>query len=127
MTFRSETEPEIKKIYFRIGEVAQLVGVDASVLRHWESEFALRTGRARSGQRLYRQSDLRKLLLIKQLLYVEKYTTKGAIRYLQEHGMVPRQAGDPVVQANDNLRETLLSIRKDVTDFLSSLRRDEAT
>lgn len=127
MTLRSATEPEIKKIYYRIGEVAHIVGVDASVLRHWEAEIpGLNPGRAKSGQRLYRQSDVRKLLLIKQLLYVEKYTTKGAIQYLREHGLEPRQTGDPVVQANDNLRETLLSIRKDVTDFLSALGRDEA-
>lgn len=128
MTFRSATEPEIKKIYYRIGEVAQLVGVDTSVLRHWESEIpGLRPGRAKSGQRLYRQTDVRKLLVIKRLLYIEKYTTKGAIQYLREHGLEPRQSGDPVVHANDTLRETLLSIRKDVTDFLNSLRRDEAT
>jgi DNA-binding transcriptional MerR regulator len=70
------------KLYFRIGEVAQLVGVDAHVLRYWESEFRMKPRRSPSGQRLYRRSDLAKFLRIKSLLHDEGYTIAGARKVL---------------------------------------------
>lgn len=70
------------KLYFRIGEVAQLVGVDAHVLRYWESEFRMKPRRSPSGQRLYRRSDLSKFLRIKSLLHDEGYTIAGARKVL---------------------------------------------
>ena len=70
------------KLYFRIGEVAQLVGVDAHVLRYWESEFKLKPHRSSSGQRLYRKQDLARFYRIKALLHGEGYTIAGARRVL---------------------------------------------
>ena len=57
------------KLYFRIGEVAQLVGVDAHVLRYWESEFKIKPHRSSSGQRLFRKQDLSSFYRIKSLLH----------------------------------------------------------
>ncbi len=72
------------KIYFRIGEVSDLVGVDRHVLRYWESEFkVIRPRRAKSNQRLYRRQDVENLLLIKSLLYGNGYTISGARRLLK--------------------------------------------
>jgi len=70
------------KLYFRIGEVAQLVGVDAHVLRYWESEFRMKPHRSNSGQRLYRKQDLSRFLRIKHLLHDEGYTIAGARKVL---------------------------------------------
>ncbi|MCB9778494.1 MAG: MerR family transcriptional regulator [Alphaproteobacteria bacterium] len=70
------------KLYFRIGEVAQLVGVDAHVLRYWESEFRMKPHRSSSGQRLYRKRDLSRFFRIKRLLHDEGYTIAGARRVL---------------------------------------------
>ncbi len=70
---------------YRIGEVASLVGVDAHVLRYWESEFRLKPERSSSGQRVDRQADLSRFLRIKSLLHDEGYTIAGARRVL-EHG-----------------------------------------
>ena len=70
------------KLYFRIGEVASLVGVDAHVLRYWESEFRMRPHRSSSGQRLYRKQDLARFFRIKRLLHDEGYTIAGARRVL---------------------------------------------
>ena len=70
------------KLYFRIGEVAQLVAVDAHVLRYWESEFRMKPHRSPSGQRLYRKQDLSRFLRIKTLLHEEGYTIAGARRVL---------------------------------------------
>lgn len=75
------------KIYFKIGEVAEIVGVEPYVLRYWESEFpALRPNKSRSQQRLYRKRDVEVLLRIKKLLYEDMYTIAGAKKQLARAG-----------------------------------------
>jgi len=72
------------KIYFRIGEVSKLVGVDTHVLRYWETEFAIiKPFRGKSKQRLYRRQDVENLLRIKALLHDEGYTISGARKLLK--------------------------------------------
>src|SRR5215203_3491267 len=73
-----------EKIYFKIGEVCELVGVQAHVLRYWETEFPmLSPQKNRSGQRSYRRRDVEISLRIKQLLYEEMFTIAGAKKKLQ--------------------------------------------
>lgn len=73
-----------EKIYFKIGEVCDLVGVQAHVLRYWETEFPmLSPQKNRSGQRSYRRRDVEISLRIKQLLYDEMFTIAGAKKKLQ--------------------------------------------
>jgi len=72
-----------EKIYFKIGEVCDLVGVQAHVLRYWETEFPmLSPQKNRSGQRSYRRRDVEISLRIKQLLYDEMFTIAGAKKKL---------------------------------------------
>jgi len=74
------------RLYFKIGEVARLVGVKPYVLRYWETEFSVvRPGKTRSRHRLYRRKDVETLLEIRRLLYVERYTIEGAKRRLREN------------------------------------------
>lgn len=73
-----------EKIYFKIGEVCDLVGVQAHVLRYWETEFPmLSPQKNRSGQRSYRRRDVEVALRIKELLYDEMFTIAGAKKKLQ--------------------------------------------
>ncbi|MBS3809175.1 MAG: MerR family transcriptional regulator [Desulfobacterales bacterium] len=73
------------KIYFRIGEVTEITGLAAYVLRFWESEFSLiNPRRTESGQRLYRKSDIEAILKIKHLLYEKKFTIEGAKKHLKK-------------------------------------------
>ena len=72
------------KLFFRIGEVAELVGVEPHVLRYWETEFKLRPQRSSAGQRLYRRQKVVKLLRVRQLLHQEGYTIAGARKALAE-------------------------------------------
>jgi DNA-binding transcriptional MerR regulator len=76
-----------EKIYFKIGEVCELVGVQAHVLRYWETEFSMLSPQKNaSGQRSYRRRDVEIALRIKQLLYNEMFTIAGARKKLQsEH------------------------------------------
>ena len=70
------------KLFFRIGEVSQIVGVEPYVLRYWESEFrGLSPKKSRSGQRMFRRKDVELLLEIKRLLYDLKFTVEGARRF----------------------------------------------
>ncbi len=73
-----------EKIFFKIGEVCDLVGVQAHVLRYWETEFSmLSPQKNRSGQRTYRRRDVEIAMRIKELLYDELFTIAGAKKKLQ--------------------------------------------
>ena len=85
-----------EKIYFKIGEVCELVGVQAHVLRYWETEFPmLSPQKNKSGQRSYRRRDVKMALRIKQLLYNEMFTIAGAKKKLvaeQRSGTKPKSS-----------------------------------
>jgi DNA-binding transcriptional MerR regulator len=72
-----------EKLFFKIGEVCDLTGVQAHVLRYWESEFPmLAPQKNRAGQRTYRKRDVEMALRIKELLYDDQYTIAGAKKKL---------------------------------------------
>jgi DNA-binding transcriptional MerR regulator len=74
-----------EKIYFKIGEVSEIVGVEPYVLRYWETEFdVLKPSKAPSKHRLYKKRDVELLLDIKRLLYTEGFTIEGARKKLKE-------------------------------------------
>ena len=76
-----------EKIFFKIGEVAELVGVRASVLRFWESEFPfLKPVKSASGQRLYSRKEVDLVLQVKHLLYDEKFTIEGVKKRITSKG-----------------------------------------
>ena len=86
------------KLYFRIGEVSQLVGVEAHVLRYWEKEIStIRPGKSVSNQRRYRRRDVELFREIRRLLYEEKYTLAGARRRL----LTKPQGGSAMVPLGD--------------------------
>lgn len=77
------TVPIPEKLFFKIGEVCELSGVQAHVLRYWESEFPmLAPQKNRAGQRTYRKRDVEIALRIKELLYEDQYTIAGAKKKL---------------------------------------------
>ena len=73
-----------EKLYYRIGEVSAITGVPSYVLRFWEGEFpSIKPRRTESGQRLYRPADVERIRIIKDLLHRQKYTIRGARRFLK--------------------------------------------
>ena len=84
--------PEIPdKLYFKIGEVSELLGVEPYVLRYWESEFpVLSPKKSGTGHRLYRRKDVELLLRIKHLLYEKRFTIEGARQSLQAESKAPK-------------------------------------
>jgi DNA-binding transcriptional MerR regulator len=77
--------PIIRKEYYSIGEVCDLVGLKPHVLRYWESQFpALRPSKNRAGNRVYQRKEIRLVILVRRLLYDEKYTVEGARQKVEE-------------------------------------------
>src|SRR5512147_1256353 len=88
------------KLYYRIGEVAELVGVEPHVLRYWESEFpTIRPQKSRSGQRVYSRRDVETLMRVKDLLYAQRFTIAGARQRLRTN-----QELEPAVSAKPDER-----------------------
>jgi DNA-binding transcriptional MerR regulator len=81
------------KLFFRIGDAAELLEVKPYVLRFWETEFPMvRPTKSRSGQRVYRKKDVEMLFLIKHLLYVERFSIEGARKRIRELKVKPAAA-----------------------------------
>jgi DNA-binding transcriptional MerR regulator len=131
------------KLYFRIGEVASLVGVEPHVLRYWEREFrSIRPTKSAKGQRVYSRRDVENLMRVRDLLYAEGFTIAGAKKKLQKSGVEP-SATAVVARATDceavaspgaavllegapdadvkRMRTTLLDLRLEIEAFLRDL------
>lgn len=110
--------PEGKK-FFRIGEVAEILGVEAYVLRYWETEFgSIRPKKSRSGQRIYDRKDVQRLATVHHLLYVEKFSLKGAKKKLAEMRKSPPAPTERMIS-----RQALVEIAKDLRRFITLIER----
>jgi DNA-binding transcriptional MerR regulator len=117
----SDGQPTVK-LFYRIGEVAELVGVEPHVLRFWETEFrTIRPQKSRKGQRIYSRRDVDKLLRVKELLYGQGFTIAGARKRLREAGVEPAAPGDPAERMASKMRQTLVELRSEVAGLLEEL------
>lgn len=108
-----------EKQYYRIGEVARLTALKASVLRFWEAEFNdLSPPKSRTGQRLYTKKDIELLLEIKRLLYVEKLTIEGARKRLRA-----KAANNELSASESSGAGSLLGLVREVRHELETIRR----
>lgn len=98
------------KSFYRMGDVARYVGVDAHVIRYWETEFPqIEPMKGQGRQRMFRRDDVLLLRKIRHLLYVQGYTIEGARKALQE----PVEAGSEVLGAAiDELRTVVRRLQK---------------
>ena len=106
--------------FFSIGEVCELTELKPHVLRYWESQFKfLNPAKNRSGNRVYQRKEIELILLVKHLLYDEKYTIEGARLKVEEH----RKAGDlkSIARAALNL-DTIESLERELRDVLKLLQ-----
>jgi len=116
--------PEIPdKLYFKIGEVSDLLGVEPYVLRYWETEFAvLSPKKSGTGHRLYRRKDVELLLRIKYLLYEKKFTIEGARQSLQAESRAAKPKALKRVQQDLFSEDPLPEIRRELADILQILK-----
>ncbi len=137
------------KLFFRIGEVAGLVGVEPHVLRYWEREFrSIRPTKSAKGQRVYSRKDVENLLRVRDLLYRDGFTIAGAKKKLQRVGPDAELEAEPassevavavatvetveaVVAAPEprprvqSTRDALLVLRGEVEAFLGELEASD--
>lgn len=110
------------KLYFRIGEVAELVGVEPHVLRYWEREFrAIRPTKSAKGQRVYSRRDVENLMRVRELLYREGFTIAGAKKQLMRSGVEPRSEREADPREAAKMRDQLSAIRSEIEAFLEEL------
>jgi DNA-binding transcriptional MerR regulator len=103
------------KLFFKIGEVCELVGVEPYVLRFWETEFRfLAPGKSKSGHRVYRKKDVEMVLKIKELLYERGFTIAGARKQLsaRSRDLKPEDRDQMLVQVRDELRQILTLLER---------------
>lgn len=137
------------KLYFRIGEVSSLVGVEPHVLRYWEREFrSIRPTKSAKGQRVYSRRDVENLMRVRELLYAEGFTIAGAKKKLQKTGLEPfvvvveaaapevvpeasperamaasntSMASDATARDHTKMRASLAELRTEIEAFLEEL------
>jgi DNA-binding transcriptional MerR regulator len=124
--------PEIpNRLYFRIGDVSQLVGVEPYVLRFWESEFPmLQPKKSKTGHREYKRKDVQLLLEIKRLLYDEGFTIPGARKAIRDQVRAGRgkkrdSNGQPqlsLLAEPSKLQAGLEKVKKELQDLAALLR-----
>ncbi|MFN3134696.1 MAG: MerR family transcriptional regulator [Candidatus Kryptonium sp.] len=123
-------EFKIKRLYYSIGEVSKLTGIEPYVLRYWEKEFEqLKPAKNKAGNRTYTNRDIKIILTIKRLLYEEGYTIAGAKRVLENYDFDkdPTEIvieGDKIKSSkiiDPELRQVLIEIKKILESILSKL------
>ncbi len=108
------------KLFFKIGEVANIVGVKPHALRYWETEFpALRPKKTRGAHRQYSRKDVELAMLIRQLLHDEGYTIPGARKRIRDLGRHQRSSPpEPRAQREVAMRAELLGLRQQLSELL---------
>lgn len=111
--------------FFSIGDVCGLTGLKPHVLRYWESQFKfLSPAKNRSGNRVYQRKEVELIMLVKHLLYSEKYTIDGARQKIEDH----RKAGELRAVARAALdSQTVGSIEQDLREILALLDGTQPT
>jgi len=109
-------EDSEKKLYYSISDVTKITGVEPHVLRYWETEFKeLKPRKSNSGKRLYRERDIDILLVIRHLLYEDRFTTEGAQKRLS------RMSDGSGLKTADELNITLQDLKKGLEELRGML------
>ncbi|MBP6389859.1 MAG: MerR family transcriptional regulator [Flavobacteriales bacterium] len=113
-------ERTVEKLYHSIGEVAERLGVNTSLIRYWEKEFGtLRPRRNGKGDRLYTMKDIAQLERIHHLVKEKGFTLNGAKEALRENTSRPEPGAD------DTIRERLMTVREKLVEWRGSLLERE--
>ena len=117
----AETIPD--KLYFKIGEVSSITGVETYILRYWESEFKLvKPYRTKSNQRLYRRKDVESVLKIKKMLYDEKFTIAGAKKRIKINEAPEKQL--PLGFSQEKYKQALKDVLVEIKYLHNSLSKN---
>jgi DNA-binding transcriptional MerR regulator len=111
MSSNPQQQQQPSKLFYRIGEVSRLTGLEQYVLRYWETEFPqIKPDKGKTGQRLYKKKDLDTIFQVKQLLYKEGYTIAGARKKLNNR------------EEQDTAEAVIESAKKELREILEMLK-----
>ena len=114
------------KLFYKIGEVGKITGVEPYVLRYWETEFHfLRPRKNKAGQRAYVKKDLELIMQIKKMLYQERYTIEGVRKRFGEGALKaaePETPPDKKINSSQNPAEVIGFVRKRIKEILEQLK-----
>jgi DNA-binding transcriptional MerR regulator len=115
--------PYPDKLFYKIGEVSKILGVEPYVLRYWETEFSfLKPRKNKSGQRVYVKKDVELLLSIKELLYQERYTIEGVRKRLGLGNLtIESRSRTDVVKTDKQPARVIEHVKKRLREILSQL------
>ncbi len=118
--------PVPDKLFYKIGEVSKITGIESYVLRYWETEFPfLRPRKNKSGQRVYVKKDLEMILMVKKMLYQERYTIEGVRKRFEDGIMKPAET-KPVpeqkTESGRNPADAIAFVRKRLKEIADSIR-----
>lgn len=118
MTARTQPAPA-RQEFFSIGDVCALTELKPHVLRYWESQFRfLNPAKNRSGNRVYKAREIELIMLVKHLLYTEKYTIDGARQRLDQF----RKSGELKAEARKAVEaETVQDLKRELDAVLALL------
>jgi len=107
----------VKKLYYSISEVSKATNLKQYVLRYWETEFSqLSPKKNKAGNRKYRETDIKLIHLIKELLYDKKYTINGAKQYLNNKKTNSNSS-------NSTISNKLIDYKSDVDEILNLIQK----
>jgi DNA-binding transcriptional MerR regulator len=116
-------DEERKKRYYSISEVSNMLGIKAHILRYWETEFPmLKPRKNRAGNRAYTEHDIKTVMMIKTLLYEEKYTIEGAKKYLKSRHDVIEDQQIQIPFARIKVKNELKEIREDLVEVIEKVK-----
>lgn len=115
-------EKEITKLYYSIGEVAEMFDVNASLIRFWEKEFSvIKPKKNKKGNRLFTPKDIEGLRKIYQLVKEQGYTLEGAKQRLKTKEEISEEPKEVVVNKHSEVIEKLEHIRSELNDLKDQL------
>lgn len=118
------SQPIAPREYYSIGEVCDLVDLKPHVLRYWETQFpVLNPSKNRSGNRVYQRKEIKLILLVKKLLYDEKYTIEGAKQKLEQLRRGSELGGEASVALE---QDTIDMLRRELTELRELLEPPSA-
>ena len=114
------------KLFYKIGEVSKITGIESYVLRYWQTEFSfLNPRKNKSGQRVYVKKDLEVILMLKKMLYQERYTIEGVRKRFEDGIQTPAEI-KPIQEAKSDMSknpaEAIALIRKRLKQIADSIK-----
>ena len=111
------------KLFYKIGEVSRITGLESYVLRYWETEFPfLQPKKGRGGQRVYVSADIEAVLKIKRMLYEEGFTISGARKRLMSRG-----GAKPSEKTPPSSEMVLHRLRANLKELLTTMKNSDST